>query len=244
MSLLEIRRRFVKEFTGRYDLIIEGSDFEDNGANFFIQQGQRWLERQVTHKKAPASVYAEITLGDFSVIFQEARSVLSVWESTVTYGRHELTKLTPREARELYPAEYSHIANAGPRYYVPLNFRTSPADSDSFTIDQIGDILYTSDLGGDYSYNGIIILPPTDIVRTIEVVGLFFLPTLVNDTDRNYWTENEPMLLLQAAARAHEIALRNTQGVLDYERPALAALTDLDKDFVEEEIADIARMEG
>jgi hypothetical protein len=244
MTLWEVRKRFIEEFTGRYDLIIEGSDFADNGADFYIQAGQRWLERRISHKKSPASVYATLEIGGFYVIFPDARAVLEVWSSTSTTGRVELRKLSQREARELYPNDYAQIESGDPRYYYPVNFRSSPGSSLSFTIDQIGDIIYTSSLGGDYNYNGIIILPPVNLVRTIEVVGLFFLPRLASDSDANFWTENEPSLLLQSAARMHEIAMRNSQGVNDYTSAMSEALIDLDKDFVEEEITGVDQMEG
>ena len=51
----------------------------------------------------------------------------------------------------------------------------------------------------------------------VEVAGLFYTPPLVNDTDSNFWTENEPILLVQSACRMLEVSMRNRQGVTDYE---------------------------
>ena len=164
MTLVDVRRIFIRDFTGRYDLIVEGSDFANNGADFYINAGQRWLDRKVSHKKSPASIYTDVDIGGFYVIFTEARAVQEVWisNSIGDGARRELTRKTSQELRELFPLDYSGIGNSTPYYYTPVNVRSLPENSLEFTIDQIGDIVYSSSLGSDASFNAIIILPPTD----------------------------------------------------------------------------------
>ena len=47
MNLLEIRTKF-RSISGRYDLV--NSDYSDNGANFFIEEGRKWLDSKVDKK--------------------------------------------------------------------------------------------------------------------------------------------------------------------------------------------------
>jgi hypothetical protein len=244
VALIDVRRIFIRDFTGRYDLIVEGSDFANNGADFYINAGQRWLDRKVQHKKSPASIYTDVDVGGFYVIFTEARAVQEVWISnSIGDGtRGELTRVTRQALRELFPLDYSGIDNSTPCYYTPINVRSLPVNSLEFTIDKIGEILYTSSLGSDALYNAILLLPPTDTKITVEVVGLFYTPALVNDTDHSFWTESEPMLLVQAACRMLEVSMRNRQGVADYELAMEVDIVEIEKDDVEEEIVAIETM--
>lgn len=243
MSLYDIRKLFIKDFTGRYDLVVPGSDYSNAGADDYINAGQRWLDRKVSHKKSPASVFIEAPINSFFVTFQEARAVREVWVSITNVGRWELEKLTLRESREFFPLDYSMLVSSRPTWYVPTNFRHPVISPGEITVDQIGNVIYSTP-GEVEDFNGIIFYPPTDQLLLVEVIGLFFTPKLEKDTDRSYWTENEPMLLVQAAARMHEVSLRNQQGVRDYETAIADSLLDLEKDEVEEEIATIDQMRG
>ena len=44
MNLKEIREQFVKR-SGRYDLVSSTTNWTDNGADFFIRNGQKLLDR-------------------------------------------------------------------------------------------------------------------------------------------------------------------------------------------------------
>lgn len=48
MNLLEIRKNLVK-ISGRFDLVKDIELYEDDGANFYIQAGQRLLDDKFTH---------------------------------------------------------------------------------------------------------------------------------------------------------------------------------------------------
>jgi hypothetical protein len=47
MNLLQIRTKF-RSVSGRYDLV--NDNFSDNGANFFIEEGRKWLDSKVDKK--------------------------------------------------------------------------------------------------------------------------------------------------------------------------------------------------
>jgi len=52
MNLLEIRTEFIKQ-SGRYDLVTDATSWADNGANFYINSGQDYLD--VKGVKVPES---------------------------------------------------------------------------------------------------------------------------------------------------------------------------------------------
>ena len=54
MNLLQIRQKF-RTLSGRHDLV--ESDGSDNGADFYINAGQRHLDRLDETQKSPAICY-------------------------------------------------------------------------------------------------------------------------------------------------------------------------------------------
>ncbi len=57
---------------------------------------------------------------------------------------------------------------------------------------------------------GIVFYPPTDVERTVEVYGKFFTPTMVNDTDVNFWSLRLPDLIIYKAAELYYTDLGNS----------------------------------
>ena len=119
-------------------------------------------------------------------------------------------------------------------------------ESDRLTIDELSSIIDWTHVIIDpsYNYNGVMLFPPADGAYTLEVVGLFYSPELVNDTDTSFWGTVHPEILLMAANRQLEIDYRNTAGVKDWEIAIQSEILGLGKDLVEEHIAEISQMEG
>ena len=73
---------------------------------------------------------------------------------------------------------------------------------------------------------------------------LFRSPRLTLPTDKSFWTEVRPELLVHAACYQLEATMRNSQGLAD----ALAIITDelrgVDKDMALSESYSINQMEG
>ena len=74
MDLGQIREDFVKK-NGRYDLVVDTTDYADNGANFFIQAGQRYLDLALPHKMSKERFVKDLAINDQSVIIDGLRTV-------------------------------------------------------------------------------------------------------------------------------------------------------------------------
>jgi len=242
MTLLAVRTQFVKR-SGRYDLVTDATSFADNGADFFINAGQKFLDRLETHKKSFSTYYESITAGDWYSIFQNCRSIKEVWISNSSGEKWKLTKTDFDVLRAAYAEDPANLTQGDPLYYSPIYLRTSPETANEITIDQFGSTEYTV-AADHYEYNGIVFMPPAQETYTLEVKGLFYHPALSLDADTNYWTEVQSIVLVMAAMRAVEVLYRNTEGVKDWENAIKAELFGLGLDMIEEDIAEVNEMEG
>ena len=158
-------------------------------------------------------------------------------------GRTQLEKLSLEEFRGLYSDPPNEITQGDTLYWVPISLRTYPDDSHV-----IIDNLYGSELTDlatqDYEYMGVIIAPPPDKASLLEVFGLFRSPTLSNDSDENYWSVMHPDILILAALYHLEVSYRNSEGAKDWMNSLMLELQGVEKDWVEEDIAEVTQMTG
>lgn len=244
MNLLEIRKQFIR-VSGRYDLVVDTTDWVDNGANFYINSGQLYLDQKVETKLSESVFYKKLVAYSVGCCFPDCRAVREVWIQDYTNScRYQLDKYSRQEVREYYLIEYSDVPSQTVYgYYLPT-LRTYP---DNLTIDKIESYIGWMDSQpsrGTGVYNGIIIVPPTDHEIVVEVIGLFSTPDMSEDTDETYWAKKFPALLIWSALRQLEITYRNTEGAKDWENAITQQLAEIDKDMVEEDITDINQMEG
>lgn len=251
--LLDIRKRVVQD-SGHYDLVVDApnSNWADNGCNKFIQDAQRWLDRQFGYAKEYRWHYALVSAGESLVTFQHARIIKDVW--VVAEGtRTRLDKLTLNEMRARYYPEGAlvDIAPSVPTYWtVPVLGLTPPfitetkASMESAGYTDLDWLAFGQDA---LPLRGIYIMPPADQTYTIEVFGAWHSTPLVNDADCSVWTY-EPHLLCAAARREIEVHLhRNSTGRKDFEEYLIPELAKLEDDFIAEQIAGPAEnceMEG
>ncbi|MBU2249370.1 MAG: hypothetical protein KKD77_21660, partial [Gammaproteobacteria bacterium] len=80
MNLLEIRQKFIT-FSGRYDLATTtiSSWDTDNGADFFINAGQRFLDRRFETAKTYGRRFDSVAAGSYYQVFQNCRAISEVW---------------------------------------------------------------------------------------------------------------------------------------------------------------------
>jgi hypothetical protein len=78
MNLLELRTQFVK-ISGRYDLVVDTTDWVDNGADFYINAGQNFLDRLRDTPKAQNTIFTALDAGEWYVTFARCRSIREVW---------------------------------------------------------------------------------------------------------------------------------------------------------------------
>lgn len=240
MNLGEVRAAF-KTRSGRYDLV--AADGSDNGADFYINAGQKLLDRLSDVRKGYAKHYDTIESGDWYLIFQHCRAVQTVFMSDDD-ARWELGKLDEEDIMVNYLTEkISELDTGAPDYFAPALLRES-TDGADVVISKIGDTEYSEAGITHFEYNGIIWTPPSDGDYTVEVRGLFYSPELSADADESYWSVAEPMALLMAALQRLEVSYRNTEGANDWLNAIKLELDGISKDAVEEESALINQMEG
>jgi hypothetical protein len=240
MNLLELRTQLVK-VTGRNDLV-NGS--ADNGANFYINAGQRFLDRKYRFPK-DTGIYPDVLeVGKWHVTVPYCRAIQAVWIAN-SNGRIRLEKKNVTEFLTLYPTVMSSVSTGTPAYYCPAILRSIP-ESDRATADTMRAVLgYMPTMVGDhYSYNGILIGPPTDQKIHVEIHGLFYSPDLLVNDDQSFWSAVHPEILIFAAAYEMEIVHRNTQGANDWLGAIEQHFAGVDQDTAEEDAAEVDQMEG
>lgn len=244
MNLKEIRKRFITE-SGRHDLVTDIEGFVDNGANFYINAGQRFLDRLDQAPKTSARVFKQTAVGDYGLTFPSCRAVQEVWVGDST-GRWKIDKLSMQDLRANYynqPREY--ISQSIPEVWAPIWSRTIPDRITAATIDALlGYVDVPSDVLTRQVYNGVIWMPPADKSYQIEIVGMFYTADLSSDSDSSYWAEIHPELLVMAAMAVLEITYRNRQGFQDWMSAIDLMTKTIGFDTVEEDIADVEEMEG
>ncbi len=99
MSLLSIRTQYVK-ISGRYDLVVDTSAYADNGADFFIQSGQRYIQALLLNTQSEARILRYLAPDTNRISFSDCQSVSNVWireralieSGTLTIGdRYQIT---------------------------------------------------------------------------------------------------------------------------------------------------------
>jgi len=237
MTLAQIRANFVAK-TGRNDLVA-GDGTTDDGANFFINAGLRLLDTLQDNPYTKRRYMKDVVSGAYTLSFQYCRSVEKVWMSNANQ-RYELTGPMSEEwIRRNYEVAIADIATGVPVYYCTNVIKLAPSQIDETlvgftdaTYDK-GDIVY----GRDWTYTGILFMPPADGTYTATVYGKFFTERLAEDANTNYWSNEYPDLLVMAAMAELELFNRNREGFLDIVEGLKNGLNAVDFILVEQEIA-------
>jgi len=227
MNLLEVRTQFAK-ISGRYDLV-NPSTFANSGADFYIEMGQKSLERRLNFTPTKAKVYQDLAVGTYRVQFKNCRAIQEVWVMNGT-SRTQLVQLDEfalkaihqKFVENMYTTPLSIADRGRPIYYYPTNRRRSPAEDDFLTLGVSDDSstlqTYLDTVSpADPLYTGIIILPPTDEAYSIEIGGLFYDSKLAVDTDTNYWSTNHPDLLVMSSLRHLEIMYKGSKSASSWD---------------------------
>lgn len=111
--------------------------------------------------------------------------------------------------------------------------------TDEFTHDE-HDLVFDDDF---HDKRAIIFMPPADKAYTMIINGRFWSRKLVDDSDLNYWSVNHPNLLEQAARTVIEMSRRNTSGTTDFMKAMEPFLRGINKDLVEDDIAEYDGLE-
>lgn len=239
MNLLQIRQKF-RELSGRFDLV--NSDGSDNGADFFINEGRKFLDRMDETQKSAASHYQLLGSGEFGFSIPYCRGIKEVWIADLTHNRWQLHKMDLQEMIMGYLTGLPSTRTAGtPLYYAPCISRYSPGSAEAGDLGAFAGFI-ENPAGTSEHYNTILLNATVQYQSMMDVRGLFYSPELVNDTDANYWSEVHPMMLYMSAMRQIEIVNRNTQGVNDWTNAIAVEMKQLGMDMVEEVISECDQM--
>jgi len=237
MSLRDVREWFVKE-SGRYDLLYDVATFGDGGADRYINAGARWLDRQVTMLNQWGKVFRTLGAGEYLLELSACRTIDVV---DVRKSDGEIVRLSRRtfgEIRERFREDISEITNAEPQYYTLDSLREHDAqEADPPDTEGITSSSWRTRVG-------LLILPPPTEEVTIIVEGKFFTSELTSDEDENFWSANEPSVLVKAGLRELESFYRNTAGVQDWTNSIMQDLVGIEKDFIEKSFGYIDKLEG
>ena len=237
MDLVTLREQFVK-LSGRYDLIVDTTDWADNGADFFIQSGQDFIDVRYKNIKAFNSIFEELSAGDWYLTFGKCRVIKDVWINNTT-GRSQLIKKDFSWLYQEYSALISTTGQGTPLYYCPARLRSTNSTDRT----NLGSLFnYVKD--NSDALRGILLFPPPDESIVVELNGLFYSDTLTIDSSVSYWSENFPAILIKAALYQVEVFNRNTEGMKDWLMALDADLIGLEKDIIEENIVDINQVKG
>ena len=241
MSLLEVRKKF-RDLSGRFELV--NKDGSSNGADFYINAGQRYLNRKGTTQKSYASSFKFIQIDNYAASFPFCRAIKEVWAATTT-AKWQLEK---KDLADMIAGYFttlpSDIDSGTAAYYSPAVTRTSPETYKTDLASFEAYIGYVDIMSAEhFAYNTILIAPPTEEKLLIEVKGLFYDDQLTSDTDKSIWTEVHPDILVMAAIRMLEVYNRNTQGVNDWDSAIRESMHGIELDLVEEEIAEVTQIE-
>lgn len=138
MSLLEVRTQFIK-LSGRFDLVVDATDFADNGADWYINRGQRLLDNMQDHQDTTQWYKTDISSGDACVLAKGLRVVEEgedggVWaadsdsNAVNEVARYKLERVNVEWAREQYAMSDSGLDTGKPLYYYQGNIRVSGQD--------------------------------------------------------------------------------------------------------------------
>lgn len=241
MNLLELRTQFAAT-SGRFDLV-DQTTFANLGADFYINEGSKHLDRLEETQKSWASCFRFVEIGRSTAVFPYCRAIKEVWAASIS-ARWQLEKKSLQDLVAGYLAGTpTSRTNGVPAYFSPCLSRYVPENATVLDIEAfIGFVDIPS--GNAYNYNAVILNVPTSERIFLEIKGLFYSMTLVNDTDKNYWSEVHPLLLIMATMRQIEVVNRNTQGVNDWDAAIEGQMRQLGFDLVEELIAEVDQMGG
>lgn len=239
MNLLEVRTQFTK-LSGRYDLV--DAVFADNGADYFIKAGLKFLDRKVEFDKDISKFFKQFAIGDYFAEFEDYRTTDRMYFATSS-GRVELAYLAPAEMQARFGTEpYVDVTRGTSAFFTMAITRSVPEGTALDVIGNYGNEILTD--GSQTSKQGLIIMPPTDTAGMIEVWGKYQTPFPSAEDGTNYWFDSFEDVAVNAALYKLEVSYRNTSGAADWLASIDLDLFGIEKDNIEDDVKRAEEMEG
>ena len=236
MNLLQIRELF-REVSGRWELV--NNDLSDAGADHYINEAIRWLDRRADVNRAWATIPLWVPQGSWVVQFPTARSIRNVRYEHLPVciikpvdmfgylNRFEgrLPTAIPSACSILVTAQ----AEEGTLPKTTENFKEFFSSIEiSNATDEVNTVIFDAHV------------PNEDAM--ISLVGMFYQQPLIEDTDTNFWSRNHSMLLVNAAVRQVHVASGN-KALLDILNEEMQAdFTAFEFDRIEESLEGNSQM--
>lgn len=223
MNLREIREQFILK-SGRYDLIEE--DGRDNGANFFIQAGQRFIDKQGDFGTGQIASW----IGSTKVGVEEYE-VANCWSITSLYIRKGDCWETIERVHSL-ACDKCRLTTDSYYAVVPMNSFPKLQGAKAKDVDIPASMLSQSLGEKTVAFTTgmkIKIWPTPTQVQLLKAIGHFYSTPLLIDTDVSYWSEQYPETLLKAAMYELEVFYRNTEGANDWLEAVMIDLQRLEQ---------------
>ena len=243
MTLKAVRDE-LKEGSGRYDLT-------SSALNNIINRAIRnHLDTRGDFPKAQARHISQVAAGTYHIKMQDLRAVQAVWCADSDGRKPQLERVGIAELRNDYTDDISSITQGTPVKYAPTVIQLAPelfsiATSSAFSsaspvYEDYEDVTF----GDSYDSRGITFMPPTDGTFTFNIWGLFYSKSLSADTDENWWTEQHPEAVNIACNLLLDTRYRNIQGARAWSQHLSEYLVGIQKDVIEEQVAEKNQISG
>ena len=214
MNLREIRVEFIRK-SGRYDLVEDDESFKDNGANFFIQAGQRFLDKQGDFSTGLIQeLLLSTSIGQRDYVVKNCWNVISL-----LYSKDSQNKCW-EEVERVHSIKCDKCKFGQGFYYalVPLQQAVAVQESSANELDIPASALDFSSSQALENVKGLKLQlsPNPSEVMLMKVIGNFYSSELLADKDTSYWTLYHPDTLLKSAMYELEVFYRNSEGARDW----------------------------
>ncbi len=246
--LSDVRYRFIVS-SHRRDLITGGdlSTNADDGANWYINAGIRYLDHIIGHNQKTARFNYAMSIGDYYRLFTDLEDVLRVVFKKADGTAIDFSTctnsgaMTIRDFREAYSGAASLWESGDPVAWARTVIRRR--GSTDYSGDGILDYADTSATDTDaYGNIQLIWYPKLEEAMTLEVWGHAKEDNLSDDGDYNFWTTEHPDLVVAAAMRMVHVDMNNKSGVAAQEAYIMPMLDKIDSRQVEQELSDYPDM--
>ena len=240
MNLEEVRHLF-RSISGRYDLTEADAG---KAADFYINEGAKWLDRQDETHDSWASYMAVLTADTWYVQFPSCRAIKEVWLATVSNGRWQLEKKNLQDLLYGYYTDpVGESVSGAPNYFSPSYARYIPEPVSAGDLTTFSAYINLA-ARETYGYNTLVLSCPVDENTLIDVRGLFYSATLTEDVDTNYWSAEHPLLLAMATIRQIHMSSGNMASLKNIDDALRREMKDLGMDLIEQLISEVDQMEG
>jgi len=221
MTLKELRQKFV-ELSGRYDLVTDQESYENDGADFFIRAGQRFLENQLDFPKKESRAEVTLSQGESEVQLPGVQTLSRV----LRHDTEGAALLDEVEYKDFFDRFGTLTKTGTPTWWTSPIGRANPAGYQQQTSGDMF-IQFFPVANGDY---------------TFSVIGSFFSQPLENTGDENFWTSVYPEVLIQAAMYQTEKFRRNRAGMQDHLSAIQRDLQGIDHNVVQDQTEEVDQM--